>query len=608
VIGGFVIAFSDKLQQIIPFHLHMPGTQIGDVAPFDSVQTCQSCHPKIYQEWRGSMHGMLTRDPLYWSALAISSKFDILRSDWCARCHGPVSWLEGRAQPNGEEYKRKDFFETNCDFCHRMVDAMHPDSSALYDMQMGPPRGYGNAQYIIQSLPDKKRGTRSNNHSPHKTFRDKFLKQSSFCGVCHDQSNPYAADPTAHNVFQATHTYGPAQRTYSEWLLSWFAQQGEAGTCQSCHMPNVISENSLNGRTYFDVAQHYFTGANTFLPKIIPYFLDVFPDVDTVALKKGVERSRKLLRNAALLEISAGRVSDSVRAFVRITNTTGHKLPTGVSARKMWIAIVGFNELGDTVFRSGFFNKESGELIEDAQLKLYQVKLGISQTASALFSVPAGHSGFAALNDSVYFDNRIPPRGFSFSAFQERMAEPVGYHYNDGAYWDVTAYSMSKEVVKISAQLLYQPITKSTIEFLRNENIGNEFDQRNLGQRTYDAWLASGKGVVEIMNEVSATVEHTVPSLKPVRDFSFPLEFLLSQNYPNPFNATTTIDFWISANADVSLVLYDVLGNNVRTLFRERTQGSRVVSVDGNTLESGIYFYALNVNGKTIVKKFVFIK
>jgi hypothetical protein len=155
---------------------------------------------------------------------------------------------------------------------------------------------------------------------------------------------------------------------------------------------------------------------------------------------------------------------------------------------------------------------------------------------------------------------------------------------------------------------LYQPITKSTIEFLRNENIGNEFDHKNLGQRTYDAWLASGKGVVEIMNEVSATVEHTVPSLKPVRDFSLPLEFLLSQNYPNPFNATTTIDFWISANADVSLVLYDVLGNNVRTLFRECTQGSRVVSVDGTTLESGIYFYALNVNGKTRVKKFVCIK
>jgi len=586
----------------------MPGTQIGDVAPFDSVQACQSCHPKIYNEWRGSMHGMLTRDPLYWSALAISSKFDILRSDWCARCHGPVSWLEGRAQPNGEEYRRKDFFETNCDFCHRMVDAMHPDSSALYDMQMGPPRGYGNAQYIIQSLPDRKRGSRSNKNSPHKTFRDTFLKQSAFCGVCHDQSNPYAADPTAHNVFQASHTYGPAQRTYSEWLLSWFAQQGEAGTCQTCHMPKVMSENSLNGRMYFDVAQHYFTGANTFLPKIIPYFLDVFPDVDTVALKKGVERSRKLLRESSVFEISAGRVNDSVRVLVRITNTTGHKLPTGVSARKMWIAVYGFSEYGDTIFRSGFFNKASGELLEDAQLKLYQVKLGISQTASALFSIPAGPSGFAALNDSVYFDNRIPPRGFSYSAFRERMAEPVGYHYDDGAYWDVTSYAMPKEVVKVSAQLLYQPITKSTIEFLRDENIGNEFDFNNLGQRTYDAWLATGKGVVEVMSEDSATVETTAPMLKPVQEFSFPIEFLLSQNYPNPFNSNTTIDFWISTDADVSLVLYDILGNNLRTLFRERNQGSHTVSLDGTTLGSGIYFYALSVNGKTNVKKLVLIK
>ncbi len=78
----------------------------------------------------------------------------------------------------------------------------------------------------------------------------------------------------------------------------------------------------------------------------------------------------------------------------------------------------------------------------------------------------------------------------------------------------------------------------------------------------------------------------------------------LFQNYPNPFNPSTMLEFGISNPGFVSLKVYDILGSEVSTLVSEnKTAGSYTAAFDGSNLSSGIYFYALSVDGNLIDAK-----
>ena len=88
-----------------------------------------------------------------------------------------------------------------------------------------------------------------------------------------------------------------------------------------------------------------------------------------------------------------------------------------------------------------------------------------------------------------------------------------------------------------------------------------------------------------------------------------PATYSLSQNYPNPFNPTTTIKFQVANDGFVSLKVYDILGNEVETLVNEYiNRGSYNVKFNGAGLSSGIYFYKLQTNSYTAVKKLMLLK
>jgi hypothetical protein len=78
----------------------------------------------------------------------------------------------------------------------------------------------------------------------------------------------------------------------------------------------------------------------------------------------------------------------------------------------------------------------------------------------------------------------------------------------------------------------------------------------------------------------------------------------LAQNYPNPFNPVTSISYELKTPARVSLKIYDVKGRLVKTLAEgNRSAASHVVTWEANNAASGIYFYQLQVNGKTVNTK-----
>jgi hypothetical protein len=90
-----------------------------------------------------------------------------------------------------------------------------------------------------------------------------------------------------------------------------------------------------------------------------------------------------------------------------------------------------------------------------------------------------------------------------------------------------------------------------------------------------------------------------------------PPPLTLYQNYPNPFNPTTSIRFYLSRRAPVTLDIYDVSGRLVTRLVRsERDEGYHVVQWngldgDGTPVSSGVYLSVLTVRGRSVSRKIV---
>jgi hypothetical protein len=90
---------------------------------------------------------------------------------------------------------------------------------------------------------------------------------------------------------------------------------------------------------------------------------------------------------------------------------------------------------------------------------------------------------------------------------------------------------------------------------------------------------------------------------------SIPDQFKLEQNYPNPFNPSTTIEFSTSVGENVSLKIYNIIGQEIGKLVDEYlTAGG--YSFKWNTAEqsSGVYFYQLKAGGFVETKKMVLLK
>lgn len=86
-------------------------------------------------------------------------------------------------------------------------------------------------------------------------------------------------------------------------------------------------------------------------------------------------------------------------------------------------------------------------------------------------------------------------------------------------------------------------------------------------------------------------------------------DFTLAQNYPNPFNPVTTIQYSISQRSDVTLKVYDVLGNEIAILVNEeKEKGVYSVNFDASALSSGIYFYRLQAGSYIDTKKMILLR
>ena len=102
----------------------------------------------------------------------------------------------------------------------------------------------------------------------------------------------------------------------------------------------------------------------------------------------------------------------------------------------------------------------------------------------------------------------------------------------------------------------------------------------------------------------------TVTGVAPMKTASVPESFLLFQNYPDPFNPSTIIQFTVPSEGHAVLKVFNVLGQEVVTLYNDEAAAGVIhqVQFNGSNLASGIYFSRLELGGEMQVKKMLLLK
>ena len=110
-------------------------------------------------------------------------------------------------------------------------------------------------------------------------------------------------------------------------------------------------------------------------------------------------------------------------------------------------------------------------------------------------------------------------------------------------------------------------------------------------------------------NEAGGMGTFIIPVTDVENKSEIPMHFSLYQNYPNPFNPVTTIKFTVPNSQKVTLVVYDMLGREVKTLYNDVAPAG-IVTVDFNAenLASGVYFYQLQAGSFIASKKLIVLK
>jgi hypothetical protein len=218
-----------------------------------------------------------------------------------------------------------------------------------------------------------------------------------------------------------------------------------------------------------------------------------------------------------------------------------------------------------------------------------------------------------------------------------KAANPLGYldgirvagsHTSSTAAWialepgiiPVELTSFAANVVKDAVQLNWTTATETN-------NKGFDIERKAEGKSWSKIASVQGKGTTAQSSAYSYTDKSVTSGkfsyrLKQV-DFdgtysysqevevnlSTPVSFELNQNYPNPFNPSTTISFALPQASNVTLKVYNMLGQEVRTILNDfREAGKHTVVFNADNLNSGLYLYKIEAGNFTQVRKMTLLK
>jgi MYXO-CTERM domain-containing protein len=464
------------------------GTQPGTLrAPLEPAGRCTECHAgettaagRTYMAgdaWAPSMMANAARDPLFLATLTVANQQAPGVGTTCFRCHSPSGFTSGRAA-NGFgtdlDPVLGDTDGVHCDTCHRsVVPAADPNAPYLSNAQLT----YSDAP--VDGLPTRYGPRNDPATSPrHPSMGSPFLRDARLCGQCHNVDHPSLTRLAPDQ--QNTGAQFPLQSTYAEWAQSDFARLAEPQTCQTCHMPEVGGDPLPSTRIPDAPARpgqrrHDFLGGNEWGPALLRAAFPGELDAEFDAARAATQASLRSAATVTFVEPPAtGAAGSTARVRVRITNNTGHKLPTGYEdARQIWVQV----RVGGRVVSGAFVDDE---LVRDAQARVYEFDPGHVEGGRVV------HSDFVAQHTVVISDTRIPPRGMRPDA----RTAPVGRDYAGGE--------------PVTVRLLYRATTKHYVETIAAANTTD-----NRGRELLRLFNASGRAAPYEMATVSTTVHVT---------------------------------------------------------------------------------------------------
>lgn len=235
-----------------------------------------------------------------------------------------------------------------------------------------------------------------------------------------------------------------------------------------------------------------------------------------------------------------------------------------------------------------------------------------------------GASGYVSGSDVSWFGRRdtlelfnepMPPGDQHESSFMifpiiTREARGTDFLNFVAGAWRQTIDGHDSIVLKD----LYTPLTRfgTSIAGVRRPDISGGMILSNSYVRVWAAWESFNNGHWQVYGSYNDLPILAVPEIKHSR----PRDFELLSNYPNPFNPSTTISYRLTRDARVSLVIYNMTGQEVRRVFREDSQapGSHHVEWDGTDtggrrVASGVYIYRLSTSsGFATSQKMLLVK
>lgn len=460
--------------------------------PLEKSSDCRKCHafanpPDLADQpnvspiaWAGGMMANAARDPVFWAGVAIAAQDMPGETSSCIRCHSPRAFVAGREDATAiDALEPDDLAGVDCDTCHRMIDdGVTPPGDAHYTID----DMIGESGDVPKQGPWFYDGAEKPMHS---WVVGDLLGRSEHCGTCHDVTTGRDRVDAQGQPIGAKFN---EQRTYSEWLSSAYAVEGaDFKSCQDCHMPavdNVAGCAEFNSQEIFHATggrRHDLAGANRRMVEILKslYGDAGSGDIDDAYFDIALANIDASLASAATLEVTAPDAVDLAAGIpswtVKVTNNTGHKLPTGYSeGRVMWLEVTA-SYMGQVVYGSGRWLAGQG-LEGDPQQRTYEA-VAVQQRSGQTFHL--------LLNDYWQVDTRIPPRGLQASI----ETDPVGDRYTllpdeTWPHWDEATYTFAPaEVVDLTpgeddtldlrVRLLYVINTPAYLEFLAAENVSN---------------------------------------------------------------------------------------------------------------------------------------
>lgn len=354
---------------------------------------CAACHDllvdnagndmSITGHWRSTMMANGAKDPLWRAKVSSEVKRNPALKEViegkCARCHMPMAWTQAYKNGDDQLVLDKGFLSVrnklhaaamdgvSCTLCHQ-----------IQDENLGKKESFS-GKYVIDT---EKQAPERIIFGPFKEpVQDPMQKADGFIPVFGAQTNDSALCATCHTLYTPFvdaqgNVVGefPEQTPYLEWKYSDFGvnaenrydigeNPGQGKICQECHLPHSKNGGvtiahwappSVKPRDHF--SQHHFVGGNVFMLNILQDNINSLGlTASTEKFEDTKERTMRQLQSktASLSLVGLFRRPGQLTAKLEIDNKVGHKFPSGIPVRRVWIYLTVTDGAGNMVFESG---------------------------------------------------------------------------------------------------------------------------------------------------------------------------------------------------------------------------------------------------------------